>query len=189
MSWVDLDIFWVFFKIGFLSFGGVFGVLPELERLIVADRGWITHDQFIQSYVIGQFLPGPNMVMCPIIGYWVNGYSGLAAGFLGIYSAPLIIMGATYAIYNRSREIGWIRRTERSLRPLVFGLLLSAALKLVWLQTTGTTGAHPGVFRAIGMTLTMVAAVAAVRFKLGGLSLVFMTGAVWWLTNWVALLQ
>lgn len=189
MSLVDLDIFWVFFKIGFLSFGGVFGVLPELERMIVIERGWVTHDQFIQSYVIGQFLPGPNMVMCPLIGYWVSGYSGLVAGFTGIYLGPLLIMGAAYAVYSRGRELEWIRRTELSLRPLVFGLLFSAALKLTWLQTAGLAGSHEALFRGVGIAITVAGGYAVLKQKISGLNIVFLLGAVWWLTNWLVVLQ
>lgn len=186
---INFDIFWVFFKIGFLSFGGVFGVLPELERMIVVERGWITHDQFIHSYVISQFLPGPNMVMCPLIGYWVNGAPGMVAGFAGIYLGPLLVMGAAYAAFSRARQINWVKRIEISLRPLVFGLLLSAALKLTWLQTTGVSGDHLYIFRFAGIALTLLAMLVALKNKLSGLQTVFATGLLWWLTNWALYLQ
>ncbi len=186
---INFEIFWVFFKIGMLSFGGVFGVLPELERMLVVERAWITHDQFIHSCVISQFLPGPNMVMCPLIGYWVNGISGMIAGFVGIYLGPLLIMGAAFAVFNRTRQISWVKRTEISLRPLVFALLLSAALKLTWLQTTGVTGDHPDIFRIAGLVLTLTAMFATIKSKLSGLQTVFATGILWWLTNWALYLQ
>ncbi|NUM89597.1 MAG: chromate transporter, partial [Bdellovibrionales bacterium] len=64
---MTLDIFLVFFRLSLLSFGGVFGVLPELERMVVVEQGWLTSEKFLQAYVVGQFVPGPNMAMCPLV--------------------------------------------------------------------------------------------------------------------------
>jgi chromate transporter len=186
---MSFEIFWVFFKIGFMSFGGVFGVLPELERMIVIENKWITHDQFIQSYVMGQFLPGPNMVMCPIIGYWVNGLGGLIAGFIGIYSGPLLVMAAGFKVYTKYRDIDWVRRTEVSLRPLVFGLLGAAVLKLWWLQTAGPTTSLEFLFRFTSIFVCGIGIWLVQTRRLGPVSAVFAIGSIWWLTCWVVILQ
>ena len=102
MESLSAQIFLVFFKIGFLSFGGVFGVLPELERMVVAEHHWISSEQFVHAYVIGQFLPGPNMAMCPVIGYWVHGLPGFFAAFLGIYTPPCLMMAFGWMVYRLS---------------------------------------------------------------------------------------
>jgi chromate transporter len=135
MSFTSLQIFWSFFKISFISFGGVFGVLPELEKTIVSEHAWLTHDQFIQSYVTAQFMPGPNMVMCPLIGFQINGISGFLAGFLAVFLAPTLIMGLGFWAYSRYRSKNCVRKIELSLRPLVIGLLSSSALRLWWEQS------------------------------------------------------
>lgn len=166
-----LQIFWVFFKISLISLGGVFGVLPELERMIVVEYHWLSHDQFIQSYVMGQFVPGPNMAMCPMIGYWVAGWPGWLAGFFGIYTGPVIIMTISYTLYSRYRKLDGIRRTEIALRPIVFGLIASSAVHFWWRQTA------PNRFLAIGLTVGGIYLYA--KKILGPLQTVFALGFAW----------
>lgn len=189
-----LQIFWVFFRINLLAFGGVFGVLPELERMIVVEHGWLSHDRFIQSYVLASFVPGPNMAMCPLIGYWVAGWPGWVAGFLGIYSGPLLVMGVAFALYRRYRSLGWVKRTEFALRPLVLGLLIASSLKYGWSQSAGVTssgfpgGALEGAQLALRVHLLGFGLMAAglllyARKRLGPLTTVFASGGVWWAMN------
>ncbi len=173
------EIFWVFFKISFLSFGGVFGALPELERMIVIEKGWITSDRFIQSYVMSQFLPGPNMVMCPLIGFWVAGLPGWFAGFLGIYSAPLLGMGVTWAVLKKHFESEWFRRLERGLRPVVLGLLVGSGARLWWIQTRG--GGAP--IEIASLILLGLGFWAHQRRWLGAFTIVFVMGFIWWLVR------
>lgn len=132
---VNLEIFWLFFKISLMSIGGVFGMMPELERLIVFEHHWMTSERFLQAYVIGQFVPGPTMAFCPIIGYMVNGWGGFLAGFVGIYIGPTALVVGTYNLYFRVKDIRWVRRIELSLRPLIIGLLVASTIRLWSVQT------------------------------------------------------
>jgi len=191
-----LQIFWVFFRINLLAFGGVFGVLPELERMIVAEHGWISHDRFIQSYVLASFVPGPNMAMCPLIGYWVAGWPGWVAGFLGIYSGPLLVIGLAYVLYRRYRNLQGVRRLETALRPLVLGLFVSSTLQYGWSQSTGfastavevsSPALWRGLLHALGLALVGVGVFLYARKKLGPVSTVFAMGGAWWALNTVLL--
>ena len=183
------EIFWVFFKISILSFGGVFGVLPELERMVVGEHGWITSERFIQSYVIAAFVPGPNMAMCPLIGYWVAGAAGFVAGFCGIYAGPILVMGAVERYFEKRKSFEWVQKFERALYPLVLGLMMAAGLRYWYTQTTSmhaTDGVYSNL-RAIlfSLLMTVVGTWAYVRKKLGPMSLLFLTGGVWWLFNFL----
>ena len=61
-------------------------------------RGFITPEGFVQAFVLGQVVPGPNMAMCPVIGWHVAGLAGAVVAFVGIYSGPVAIMGGAYAV-------------------------------------------------------------------------------------------
>src|SRR5262249_61579966 len=78
-----LGLFWIFFRVGLVSFGGVFSVLPELQRALV-DGGFVTPEGFVQGFVLGQLVPGPDMAMCTAIGWDVAGTAGAVAGLVGI---------------------------------------------------------------------------------------------------------
>jgi chromate transporter len=174
---LNLEIFWIFFRISFLSFGGVFGVLPELERWIVVEKQWMSSQQFIQSYILGQFVPGPNMAMCPLIGYWVNGWGGFTAGFLGIYIPPLLIMAGAFWLYKRTKHLAWVGRTERAWRPVVLGLTLASALKLWW----SILNTDQVVASAVMSLALLVAGSWALRNKkITTMPLIFGTGLIWW---------
>jgi chromate transporter len=177
---LELQIFWVFFRISVMSFGGVFGVLPELERVIVGEYGWIDHDRFVQSYVVGQFVPGPNMAMCPLIGYWVAGWTGWIAGFLGIYGPPMVVVGAAFKLYTKYRSLEWVRRTELALRPLVFGLIGSSSLFFFWNQSRGDGLLNPVYSRIFAVVMCAVGAWLYSRKKAGPMTLIFTLGGIWW---------
>lgn len=164
-------------RISLLSFGGVFGVLPELERMVVQEHGWLTHEKFLQAYVIGQMVPGPNMAMCSMIGYWVHGWRGFLAAFAGIYTGPMIMMSAGYAIYHRHREREWVRRIERAVRPLILGLLASAAIRVFWLQTSSAVAEW--MVRGMGLGLVIGCWFVFKKKWVGPFVLIFLAGLVW----------
>ena len=169
-----LEIFGVFFKIGFLSFGGVFGVLPELERMIVLEKNWVTSERFVQTYVMGQFLPGPNMVMCPILGYDIAGFPGMVAAFLGIYSPPAFVMGLTFIFYQKLRKNILVQRTEKAVRPVILGLLAASALRLWYLQSS-LSFSH----RLLSLALVGAAFFVYKKNYLGAFPTIFSAGLLW----------
>ena len=165
-----LGLFWIFFRLGLVSFGGVFAVLPELQRALV-DQGFVTSEGFVQAFVLGQVVPGPNMAMCPVIGWHVAGLPGAVVAFVGIYTGPVAIMGAAYAVYHRWRRVTWVRRLELAMRPVVLGLLGASALSLLWTAA--------GVHRLLALCVAVVVAVLAVTTRLGALALLCVGGLAW----------
>lgn len=174
---MELKIFLLFLRISCISFGGIFGTIPEMERLIVDENGWISRELFLEAYALGQFLPGPNMAMCPIIGYWMTGWSGFVAAFLGIYSMPVVMMGVLYRLYHRYRTLPRIRRIELGLRPVVVGLMIASALRLWWVQTA--TGDHPYIQQGISIALLSGAIYLLHKRLLPPLVVVFLGGMFW----------
>ena len=165
-----LALFWIFFRLGLVSFGSVFAVLPELQRALV-DQGLVTPEGFVQAFVLGQVVPGPNMAMCTVIGWHVAGLAGAVVAFVGIYSGPVAIMGAAYAVYHRWRKVTWVRRLELAVRPVVLGLLGASAVSLLWTAA--------GTQRLLALGVAIVVVVLALRARLGALALLFVGGVAW----------
>jgi len=174
---LDFQIFWVFFKISLMSVGGVFGMMPELERMVVFQHQWMSSEQFIQAYVIAQFVPGPTMAFCPIIGYLVNGWSGFTAGFLGIYLAPTVIVMAIYRGYSRIKTLSWVKKIELSIRPIIIGLLIASTIRL-WIIQTQFEKYH---WQIITFTLFLMFATLAIfqKTKWDILILLLAFGGIW----------
>lgn len=165
-----LALFWIFFRIGLVSFGGVFSVLPELQRALV-DDGLITQEGFLKAFVLGQVVPGPNMAMCTVIGWHVAGLAGAVVAFVGIYSGPVAIMGAAYAGYHRWRNVTWVRRLELAMRPVVLGLLAASAASLMWTAA--------GTHHVLALLVAAVVGVLAATTRISALAVLFV-GAVAW---------
>jgi chromate transporter len=165
-----LALFWIFFRVGLVSFGGVFSVLPELQRELV-DGGLITPDGFVQAFVLGQVVPGPNMAMCTVIGWHVYGLAGAVVAFVAIYSGPVAMMGTAYAVYHRWRDVTWVRRLELAMRPVVLGLLAASAASLMWTAA--------GTQHVLALVVAVGVGVLAVKTRLGALALLFVGAATW----------
>jgi chromate transporter len=165
-----LALFWIFFRLGLVSFGSVFAVLPELQRALV-DQGFVTPEGFLQAFVLGQVVPGPNMAMCAVIGWHAAGLAGALVAFVGIYSGPVAVMGAAYVVYHRWREVVWVRRLELAMRPVVLGLLAASAASLMWTAA--------GTQHLLALAVAVLVGVLAVKTRLGALSLLFVGAATW----------
>lgn len=151
-------------------------MLPELERMVVFEHQWISSEKFVHAYVIGQFLPGPNMAMCPIVGYWVNGLPGFFAAFAGIYIPPLIMMTLGFWLYGRGRKHEAVRRAEKSIRPVILGLLLASGFRLWWVQMhEELIWLQLSSFLLIGLGAFFYS-----RKKVGPLTAIFVTGLIWY---------
>src|SRR5678816_1628081 len=137
--------------------------------MCIRDR--ITPDGFVQAFVLGQVVPGPNMAMCTVIGWRVAGLPGALVAFVGIYSGPVAIMGATYAVYHRWRNLTWVRRMELAMRPVVLGLLAASAASLMWTAA--------GTQHVLALAVAVLVGVLAAKTRLGALSLLF-AGALAW---------
>lgn len=164
-----LELFWICFQTSLMSFGGVHGALPEWQRAFVTERHWLTAEVLMESYVVGQFAPGPSMVVAGLLGMRVAGPAGAVAALLGTYTAPLTFAFGIAALLRRAEQLAWLRRLELALRPLVVGFMAAAALGIARVQLDGG---------ALGLLIVGSAATLAhVRGWLGPVPLMMAAGA------------
>lgn len=90
---IYFDLFFCFAKIGCFSFGGGYAILPLLNRIIVEQKEWCSHDDILNYYAIGQVTPGVISVnTSTFVGYKVKGVFGAIAATLGMISPSIIII-------------------------------------------------------------------------------------------------
>ncbi len=65
------------------AIGGANGAIPEMHRLVVETRGWMTDRQFADMFALAQVTPGPNVIIVTLIGYHVAGIAGAAGHHTG----------------------------------------------------------------------------------------------------------
>jgi len=118
-----VDLVLLFGRLSFVAFGGGIGILPEMERAVVGGHGWVTHQQFVDSYALSQVTPGPGMLMVVMIGY-------RAAGVPGALVAGLSMFGPTGALTWLVAD-RWSRLGDRPVMALIRGTLSPVALGLL----------------------------------------------------------
>jgi chromate transporter len=88
-----LQMFWAFSKIGALTFGGGYAMLPIVQREIVETYGWVTDEEVLDYYALAQCSPGVIAVnTAAFIGYKKRGTLGAAVAALGVAFPSLIII-------------------------------------------------------------------------------------------------
>lgn len=138
-----LKLIWAYLKIGIFGFGGGYAMLSLVEREVVG-QGWITETAFTDIVAISQMTPGPiGINSATYIGYAAPGSVNpeLASplwGFLGSLIATLAVTVPSFLLVlycshfiRRHQESGAIKAVFSGLRPVVVGLIASAAIMLM----------------------------------------------------------
>lgn len=95
------ELFAVFFKIGAVTFGGGLAMLPILERELTDKRGWVSKDQLLDYFAIGQATPGIIAVnVATFIGYTQAGVAGACLATFGVVAPSLIIISLIALVFN-----------------------------------------------------------------------------------------
>jgi chromate transporter len=116
----------VFGKLSILSFGGGTAVLAEMERETIG-RGWVTHQQFLESYALGQLTPGPGMTMVVPVGYQAAGVPGGIVAFVAFFAPTVLLALAAILMCSRIRESRWPKAIRIAMLPVANGLMLASA--------------------------------------------------------------
>lgn len=126
-----IKLFWLFFKMSAVTFGGGYAMLPILEREIVEKNGYMTHEKIIDYYAISQGLPGIIAVNVSIfIGKERKGILGGIASALGIVAPCLIIITFIAAFLNNFQSNPYVRHAFAGVTLCVAALILDAVLGL-----------------------------------------------------------
>jgi chromate transporter len=124
------DIFWLFFQIGVMSFGG--GLSAWLFREIVEKRKWLTATEFLSGLTLVQALPGVNMTnMSVYVGQRLRGVAGVLTALFGLLVGPFFILIALSTAYHTIDNIAWSHAALAGLATSAVGLLLSMGVKAI----------------------------------------------------------
>ncbi|MBR1475282.1 MAG: chromate transporter [Muribaculaceae bacterium] len=127
-----LKLIWAYLKIGLFGFGGGYAMLSLIEREVVGS-GWITSQMFTDIVAISQMTPGPiGINSATYIGYVVTGsvWGSVIATFTVVLPPFLLVLFASHWI-SRHHDSPAVRAAFSGLRPVVVGLIASAALLLM----------------------------------------------------------
>ncbi|MBR6247878.1 MAG: chromate transporter [Muribaculaceae bacterium] len=127
-----LRLIWAYLKIGLFGFGGGYAMLSLIEREVV-QSGWISSQMFTDIVAVSQMTPGPiGINSATYIGYVVTGsvWGSIVATLTVVIPPFILTLLASHYITNHKESV-LIQGAFKGLRPVVVGLIASAALLLM----------------------------------------------------------
>ena len=121
------SLFASFFKIGLVTFGGGLAMLPILKRDLVDSKDWLTEDEILDYFAIGQSTPGVIAVnVATFVGYKRAGVIGSVFSTSGIVFPSLIIISLIAAFVSNFNELAWVQKALKGINVAVSVLLVKA---------------------------------------------------------------
>ena len=133
-----LALTWVAFKVGALSYGGGFVIIPLMQHDAVHTYHWMTDAQFLNAVALGQITPGPVVQTVAVVGYAAAGIGGgLLAALVAFGPSFLFVIGGA-SHFDRLRTSERVQAFLTGAGPTVIGAIagsaipLAAALQHLW---------------------------------------------------------
>ncbi|HYD56503.1 MAG TPA: chromate transporter [Burkholderiales bacterium] len=135
MTLLELALY--FSLLSVISMGGVPSIIPEMQRYVVEVKDWMSADDFVQLYALGQAAPGPNVLIASLVGWKVSGLAGALVALFAMCGPAAVIAWWVADLWDRFKDSPWRAVIQRAMAPMVVGLILSGGYVLA------TPGATP----------------------------------------------
>lgn len=163
---VAFQVFVVFLRVGAVTFGGGYVMVPQIQEDVVNVRHWLTEKEFADAMAFGQLTPGPTLITATWIGFRAAGFSGALAATVGVFLPSFlmtIFAGASLARFRTNRQV---QAFLAGVAPAVVGMLAAAAVSL----------ARGGVTSPLGWGTATLAFLLALRARLNPVLIVLGCG-------------
>jgi chromate transporter len=121
---------WMAFKVGALSFGGGFVIIPLMRGDAVHTYHWMTSAQFLSAVALGQITPGPVVATVAAVGYAAHGVAGAALGAAIAFLPSFLLVLAGGQHFDRLRYAESAQRFLDGAGPAALGSIVGAAFPL-----------------------------------------------------------
>ena len=127
-----LELFLTFAKMGVMTFGGGMAMLPILQREVVDNKHWVTEEELVDYYAIGQSTPGIIAVnTATFIGQKKGGVIGGLLATLGVVFPSLIIISLLAGLITNFSHLAWVKNAFAGIQVCVCVLIFNAVVKLL----------------------------------------------------------
>ena len=127
-----MNLFWTFCRIGGLTFGGGYAMLPMLQKEVVETHKWATEQELLDYYAVGQATPGVIAVnTATFIGYKEKGILGAIFATSGVVFPSLAIIMSIAGFIDSFSDLNIVQHAFSGIRVAVGVLILNALVNLV----------------------------------------------------------
>ncbi len=125
------SLFFTFAKVGVMTFGGGYAMLPILQREVAEKKKWATDEELMDYFAIGQCTPGVIAVnTATFIGQKRKGVLGGIFATLGVVFPSLVIISLLAGVIEAFSHIAWVQNAFGGIRICVCVLIVNAVVKL-----------------------------------------------------------
>lgn len=160
----------IFLRIGTVTFGGGFVMIPQVEADVVDVHGWMNHQTFADGMAFMQITPGPVLITAAFIGYKVAGPIGALATTIAAFLPSFVMTVIAGTSLNRFRTNFLVQSFLAGVAPAVVGMLAAAAVSL----------AKSGLSTPLSYGVATLAFLLMLRARLNPVVIVFGCGLLQW---------
>jgi chromate transporter len=138
-------------------------MLAFIQDQVVSQYGWLTPQEFVDGLALGQFTPGPVLMLAAFVGFKLAGTAGAAVAASAIFFPSFVMILSILPLLQRMQSMAWLQAFMLGIGPAVIG---SLAVALVRMAPT----AAPDLFTStlLGLTIAIL-----LLHSIGPLPLVF----------------
>jgi chromate transporter len=158
----------LFLRIGTITFGGGFVMIPLIEAEVVDSHHWLTHQEFVDATALGQITPGPVLITATFIGYRVAGTLGALVATVSIFLPSFlmtVVAGSSLARFHTNKIV---QSFLKGVTPAVVGLLVAAGISI----------GRVGIDSWVGLLLAVIAGAVLVRYRPNAIWVILGAGLV-----------
>lgn len=123
------EIYWKFFKMGAVTFGGGYAMLPILRREVVENSGWMKEEDILDYYALSQGLPGIIAINTGVfIGYHHKKTPGAVAAALGVVTPSVLIISVIAFFMAGFKDNVYVKHALSAISVCVVALILDSVL-------------------------------------------------------------
>lgn len=128
---IYLWLFLTFLKIGAVSFGGGYAMIPLIREEVIA-WNWLTEEEFVNFIAVAESTPGPIAVnMATFIGSTQAGFLGSIVATLGVVLPSFIIILLIVAVFHNLLKLAGVKWALNGIKPVVAGLIIATAVTMI----------------------------------------------------------
>ena len=128
---IDNSLMWVAFKVGALSYGGGFVIIPMMFNDAVHRFAWMSETQFLDAVVLGQITPGPVVHTVAVVGFAAGGVMGAVTTACIAFLPSFMLIGFGAPHFERLRKNTSVRSFLDGAGPSAIGAILGVSVPLL----------------------------------------------------------
>jgi chromate transporter len=126
-----LELFLVFLRVSAITIGGGYVMFPLLKREVVDGKGWISDEEMVDYYALGQSIPGIiAMNTSTLIGYRKRGVPGAIAAAAGMAAPSVVVIILIAAFLVPYFDLPWVQKAFAGVRAAVVSMIVMAILQV-----------------------------------------------------------